>query len=141
MNLLEDRIATLLRRIHKVYYTAFKMSQGCNRLHLNCVHLLELVVQNPRRVDNLVAEVFVVSVTHIEGLSGEGVWLDLDIGLAHTVDKARFAHIRISSKENRPFIGVDGGKPAHMSSDLLQIRQRRPNFPDHGTNASHCSSL
>ena len=109
------------------------MGKRGDRLHLDCVHLLELVVEHPRGVDYLVAEVLVLGVADVERLGGEGVGLDLDVGLADAVDETRLPHVGIPRQENGPLVGVNRWQPTHMLPHLLQVPQRRADLPDHGT--------
>ena len=44
------------------------MGNGCNRLHLNGVHLLEGVVKNSGGIDDLIPEILVVQVTNEQAL-------------------------------------------------------------------------
>lgn len=48
MNLLNNRVSTLFRRINKVNNTTLQMSQSSNRLHFNCIHFIQTVIKNSR---------------------------------------------------------------------------------------------
>lgn len=65
--------------------TTLEVSQGGHRLHLDGVHFLQLMVEDPRRIDDLVPDVVVLHVTDVQGLGGEGVRLHFDVGLAEAV--------------------------------------------------------
>ena len=58
------RVPALFTEIHKVQNTTFQMSQGGDALHLNCVHILEGVIQDTRGINNLPSEVFIVKVAN-----------------------------------------------------------------------------
>ncbi len=61
------------------------MGKCCDRLHLNGVPLLQGPVQQTRTVNNLPADFFVVCVADIQGLGGERVGLDFEVGVGDMV--------------------------------------------------------
>lgn len=117
------------------------MGQGSDGLHLDCVHLFELVVEDARGVDDLEAETVVVGVTDVEGLGGEGVGLDFHVGLADRVDEAGLADIGVASHQDGSFVGVDGGQSAHMFPHFLEVGEGGGDLPDHGAHPAQSSSL
>ena len=72
----------------------YKSSVGLHSsLHLDGVALLEGVVEDARRVDDLPPQILVVGVAHEERLGGEGVGLHLHISSRDLVDEAGLANI------------------------------------------------
>ena len=86
------------------------MRQSRDELHLDGVPVLHWVVQDTRSVHHLPAEILAVSVSYIQRLGGEGVWLDLHVSSGDLVYEARLANVRDSCDQQSPFVGVDGGK-------------------------------
>lgn len=141
MDLFEDGVPALLTRVHYIDYAAFQVGEGCDWLHLDSVHLFELVVKNARGIDDLVPEVAVFGVAYVEGFGGEGVGLDFNVGFAEAVYEARFAYVGVTCQQNSPFVGVDGGQSAHMFPDFLEVCEWGGYFSDHGAHPSKCSSF
>lgn len=83
------------------------MCQGSDRLHLDCVHFLQLVVEDPRGVDYLKTEIVVVSVADIQSLGCEGIGLHFHVSSADAVDEAGLAHVGVTGQENCAFVRVD----------------------------------
>lgn len=100
------------------------MGNGSDTLHLDGVHLLERVVENTGGIDGLEAQILVVEVTDEEGLGGESVGLDVDVGPGDGTEETRLAHVRVSADEQGAGIGVDGRKTAEMLADLVEVEQR-----------------
>ena len=101
------------------------MSQCSDGLHLNGVTLIERVVEDTWRVDDLPAGILVVSVAHEEVLSGEGVWLHVHIGVGNIIDEARFADIREACDDESTRVRVDCGQTRQMLPDLFKVAQGR----------------
>lgn len=100
------------------------MSQSGDTLHLNGVHLLQRVVQNTRRVDDLPSQVLVIQMTNEQRLGGEGVRLDIHVRAGDLVNEGRFADVGVSTDDEGSGIGVDGGETGDMLTDLLEVRKR-----------------
>ena len=97
----------------------FKSSIGLHSsLHLDGVALLEGVVEDARRVDDLPPQILVVGVAHEERLGGEGVGLHLDVRTRYLVDEARLAHVGEAGDQDGPRVRVDGGKTTEVLADL-----------------------
>lgn len=141
VDLLENRVAALFGGVDHVDHTALQVGQSSDGLHLDCIHLFELVVQDARGVDDLEPETVVVGVADVEGLGGEGVGLHLHVGLADGVDEAGLADVGVASHQDGAFVGVDGGQSAHMFPHFLQVRERGGDLPDHGAHPAQSSSL
>lgn len=141
MDLLEHRVPALLGRIHEVYHAALEVGQGSDRLHFDCVHFLELVVQDARGVDYLETQVVELGVADVQSLGGEGVGLDLDVRPADAVDEAGFADVGVAGEQNGALVGVYGGQPRHMFPHLLEVRQRRPDLADHSAHPTQSRPL
>jgi len=122
-DLLLHRVATLLREVHKVENAGPEVGEGGDGLHLDGVARLQGVVKNSRGVDDLPPEVLVVHVAHEEGLGGEGVGLDVNVGPGHLVHEAGLAHVRVAGDEEGAGVGVDGGETGHVLPDLVQVGQ------------------
>ena len=141
MDLFKDGVPALLTGIHYVDNATFEMGEGCHWLHLDCVHFFELVVKNSRGIDDLVPEVAVLGVADVEGLGGEGVGLDLNVGFAEAVDEAGLSNIGVAGQQNGPLVGVDGGQSPHMFPDFLEVGEWGGYFSDHGAHPSKGSSF
>ena len=99
--------------------TKFKSSIGFHSsLHLDGVALLERVVEDARRVDDLPPQILVVGVAHEERLGGEGVGLHLDVRARYLVDEARLAHVGKAGDQDGPGIWIDGGKTTEVLANL-----------------------
>ena len=92
--------------------------QCVSSLHLDGIPLLERVVQDARRVDDLPPQVLVIGVPHEERLGGEGVGLHLDVGARYLVDEARLADVGEAGYQDGPRVRVDGWKTTEMLTDL-----------------------
>lgn len=141
MNLFQDWVSTLFWRIDHIDNTTFQVSQSGDRLHLNCVHFLKIVVQNSWRIYNLISKIVMFSVPDVECFSCEGIRLNLYIGSADTVNKTWFSDIRIASNENSSFIGIDGRQTCHMFPHFLQIGKWRSYFSDHCAHSTQSCSF
>mmetsp|Transcript_7346 Transcript_7346/g.8827 ORF Transcript_7346/g.8827 Transcript_7346/m.8827 type:complete len:333 (-) Transcript_7346:321-1319(-) len=122
-DLLIDRVATRFRNIEQKQNCRVQMGQGSDGLHLNSVSLVERVVQNTWRVDDLPARVLVVGVTHEQVLRRESVRLHVHVGIRDIVDKGGFADIGEASDDQSARIGVDRGQSAQMLAHFLQVAQ------------------
>lgn len=116
-----DRVPTLLTQIHKVQNTTLQMCQCRNTLHLDRIHLLQRVVQNPGRIDHLPPQVLVIEMADEERLGGERIGLDVDVGTGDFVDEGRFSDIRVAADEERAGVGVDGGQTGYVLPDLFEV--------------------
>jgi hypothetical protein len=76
------------------------MGQGGDRLHFDCVPLIQRSVQNSWRVNTLNPDILKVSMTYIKILCREGHGADLDIGSGEFVDQTRFSNIWETKEEN-----------------------------------------
>ena len=81
------------------------------------------MVQDPRSVHHLPAQVAVVQVTHKQGLGGEGVRLDLHVSSRDLVHEAGLAHVGEPADEDGASVGVNGGQPCEVLPHLLQVLQ------------------
>ena len=99
------------------------MSQGSDGLHLDRVPLFQGMVKDTGRVNNLPTQVLVVSVTHVQGLGGEGIRLNLDVGSGDLVDEAGLANVGEAADEQSPGVRVDGRQTAQMLSDLIKKKK------------------
>lgn len=119
-NLLLNGVPTCLRNINHVKNTSLEMGKSSDTLHLDGVHTVDVVIQDTGGVNHLPLDVVVVGVSHEKGLSGEGIWLDLHIGMRDIVDEAGLAHIGETAQQDGPGEGVDRGESAKMLSYLLE---------------------
>lgn len=97
------------------------MSEGSDTLHFDRVHLLEGVVEDSGRVDDLPAEVLVVHVADEKTLGREGVGLNVDVGAGDLVDERRLSDVRVAADEEGTGGRVDGGETRHVLADLLEV--------------------
>ena len=100
------------------------MRYRCNRLHLDCVHLLQRVVEDTWGIDRLKPQHFVVEVSNEEGFGSECIWLYIDIRSRDVFEKARFAHVRVAADQERPSVGIDSWQTTQMLAYLFKIQQR-----------------
>lgn len=63
------------------------MGHSSDTLHLDGVHLLQWVIKDSRRIDDLPSEILVIQVANEQGFCGEGVGLNIDIGTGDFVHK------------------------------------------------------
>ncbi len=82
-----DSIATLFTQIHEIEDSTLQMSQRRNTLHLNRVHILQRVIQDTGRIDDLPSKVFIIQMSHKEGFCGKSVGLDVNVGPSDFVDE------------------------------------------------------
>ena len=94
-----DTIAALLAEIHKVQNTAFEMRKSSDTLHLDGVHFLERVVEDPRGIDDLPSQVLVVEVTDKKRLGRERVRLHINVRTRDLVDEGRLSNVGIPADE------------------------------------------
>ena len=118
-----DRIAALLRQVHKVHDGAPEVGEGRDGLHLDRVHLFERVVEHAGRVDDLPPEVLVVHVPDKERLGRERVRLHVDIGPRDLVDERALADVGVAADQQRPRVGVDRGQTRNVLPDLFEVGQ------------------
>ena len=71
----------------------------------------------------LPSQVFVVGVSDIQTLGGEGIGLNLNISSGDLVNEAGLANIRKSCDEECPGIRVNSRQSRQMLTDLLQVLQ------------------
>jgi len=116
-------VAALLREIHKVEDAGAQVGQGSDGLHLDRVAVLERVVEDTGRVDDLPAEVLVVHVADKERLGSEGVGLDVDVGTRDLVHERRLADVGETCDEERARVGVDRRQTRQMLAHLLEVRE------------------
>jgi len=112
------------------------MSQCSDSLHLNGVSLIQRVVENTWRVDDLPPCVLVVCVAHKQVLCREGVRLHVDISIGDIVDEAGLANIWEASDDESPRVRVNRWQPAQMLSDLFKVAERRLEFLNQGASST-----
>ena len=87
-NLLIDSVATCLGDIEQEEDGCIEMSKGRDCLHFNRIALVKGMVQHTWGVNHLPTRVLVISVTHEQVLSCEGVGLNINISIRNVVDEA-----------------------------------------------------
>mmetsp|Transcript_62137 Transcript_62137/g.173586 ORF Transcript_62137/g.173586 Transcript_62137/m.173586 type:complete len:234 (-) Transcript_62137:293-994(-) len=122
--LLFDGVTTLFRRIAKVQDTASQVRQGNNCLHFNSVTFLQRMIQNTRGINDLPAQVLIVTVPYEERFGSKCVWLDIDVTTGNLVHKARFSNIGQPAHQQSTGVGVQSRKARKMLSDLFQVSKR-----------------
>ena len=100
------------------------MRDGGYTLHLDRIHLLERMVEDPRGINRLEAEVLVIEVPDVQRLCRECVRLDIDIRPSHSLQERTLPDVGIPAYNKRTGIRVDTRQPAQVLSNLLEIRKR-----------------
>lgn len=108
------------------------------RLHL---HVLQGVIKNTRGVDTLESEILVVEMSNEQGLGGECIGLNIDVGardgwhkvsmrqglvaglLKLTAKEGTLADVGEAGNKKSPGVGVDRGQTAQMLSNLLEVEE------------------
>lgn len=67
------------------------------------------MVKDSGGVDDLEPQIVELGVANVKGLGCEGVRLDFNVGSADAVNKTGLAHIGVSSEEDGPLVGINGG--------------------------------
>lgn len=65
------------------------------------------MIENSGRINDLPAQVLVVSVSNVQTLCGEGVRLDFNVGARNLIDETGFADIREARHQDGPSVGVN----------------------------------
>eukprot|EP00760_Papus_ankaliazontas_P018925 PhM_4_TR17767/c0_g1_i1/m.843 len=105
-----DGVAARTAQVHEVHDRRLEVGQRRDGLHLDDVALVEAVVEDTGRVDDLPRQVLVVGVANVERLRREGVRLHLNVRARDLVDEARLTHGREATHEHRAGVGVDAGE-------------------------------
>jgi len=99
------------------------MRKSCDTLHLDRVHFLEWVVEDPRGIDDLPSQVLVVEVTNEKRLGRKRVRLYVYVRTCDLVDEGRLSDVGIPADKQSPRVGVNRGKTGHMLPDLLEVSE------------------
>lgn len=140
-DLLFDGISASLGYINEVEDASVQMSKSCDTLHFDSVTFIEGVIEHSWGIDDLPSGVLVVGVTYEQGLGGESVGLDIDVGISNVVHEGGFTDIRITCDDKCPGISIDLRQSTHVLSDFFKIGQTALKFLDESTNSTECSSL
>ena len=97
------------------------MCQCSNTLHLNCVHILQWVVQDSGSIDHLPAKVFIIQMAHEERFGGESIGLYVDVCAGNFVDERGFSDVWVATNEEGPGIWVYGGKARDVLANLFEV--------------------
>lgn len=97
------------------------MRQRRNTLHLNRIHILQRMIQNPRCVNNLPSHISIIQVSNEEGFGGESVGLDIDVCACNFVDERGFSDVGVSADEKSASGGVNGGETGDVLTDLFEV--------------------
>lgn len=100
------------------------MSEGGDGLHLDDVHILDIVIQNTRGIDDLPSKVLVIGVSNVQSLGRERVRRRLDISPGNLVHERTLADVGESTDDQGSGVGIDSGQTVQMLSNLLQEFQR-----------------
>mmetsp|Transcript_56924 Transcript_56924/g.123174 ORF Transcript_56924/g.123174 Transcript_56924/m.123174 type:complete len:205 (-) Transcript_56924:135-749(-) len=95
------------------------------------------MIQNTRGVDHLPSDVVVVQMPNEEGLRGEGIRLNVNVGVGHDVHERGFAHVWVASKDQSPRGRIDGRQPSQMLPHLFKVRERAGELLCNGAHAAH----
>lgn len=99
------------------------MGNGSDGLHLNCIHLLQRMVEDSGSVDGLETEVLVVEVTDEQTLRRECVRLHINIRSGNALQEAGLSNIGIAANQQRSRVRVDGGQTTQMLADLVKVQE------------------
>ena len=135
-DLLVDGVVALAAGVDEEEDGGLEMRQRSDRLHLDGVAVLDRVVQNARRVDDLPANVRVVHVTEEERFRGERVRLHVHVRSGHCVHEARLPHVRKPAQDQGAISRVDGRKTVHVLAHLLQVAERGVQLLQDGAHAT-----
>lgn len=124
-DLLGDRVSAGLRNVDEEEDAGVQVGQRGNGLHFDRVLLLERMVQDSWRIDDLPAEVVVIGVPNEERFGGEGVRLNFDVRSGDLVNEARLSDVGKSRDEERSRVRVDRRQARQVLANLLQVAQRR----------------
>ena len=83
------------------------MFERAGGLPLDVVALGFRPVEQPRRVDQLIADVVAFDVADLDALGGKGVLRDLVSRVGHVVDEGRFADVRVPRDDDGGLVGPD----------------------------------
>lgn len=119
-----NSVATLLGKIHEVEDGGSQVSDSSDGLHLNGVHLLKRVIENTWGIDGLEAEVLVIEVADEQGLGGESVWLNIDIGSGDTSQERGLSDVWITADQEGSGVWVYRWETSQMLADLIQVQER-----------------
>jgi len=100
------------------------MGECSDGLHFDRVSLIQRVIQNTGRINNLPARIFIIRMTHEQALRSESIRLHINIGISHIINQTRFTNIRIARQNERARIGINARQPSQMLPHLLQIAKR-----------------
>ena len=117
------------------------MGNSGDRLHFNGVHLLQRVVENTGGIDGLEAQVLVIEVTNEQGLGGESIGLDIDIGAGDVFQEAGLSDVGVTADQKSAGVGVDRGQTTQMLANLLQVDKRIFQATTDGGHATERSAL
>lgn len=115
-----DCVAALFGEIHKVETGSSQVGERGDGLHLNDVHVLDIVIQNTRGIDNLPSKVLVIGVSDVQRLGGERVRRSLDIGTGDLVHERTLADVGETTDDQRSSVGIDRGQTVQVLSNLFQ---------------------
>jgi hypothetical protein len=141
LNLGLHGVSTLLRQIDKVHDRRAQVGNGGNRLHLNGVHLLQGVVENSGGVDSLESKVLVVEMSNVQGLGGESVRLNVDIGASDALEETGLSDVGVSTDQEGTGVGVNGRKTSQVLTDLLEVLKGTLKTLGDGGHTSQTSTL
>ena len=140
-NLLLYGVAASLRDVHEEQDAGIEMRESGHSLHFDRVSLVQLMIQDAGRVDNLVARHLVLGVTDEQTLSCERVRLHIDVRARHVVDQARLTNVGETRQDERPRVGVNTGQSTKMLSHFFKVAQTGLELLDESAHATESSSL
>lgn len=81
------------------------------------------MVKDTRSINCLESQVLIVEMSDEQALSGESIWLDIDISSGNALQETRLSDIRITADQERAGVWVDRWKTAQMLSNLVKIQK------------------
>jgi len=102
-----QRVATVAGGVDDKQDRVGQMFDRAGGLSLDVVALVLGAVEQPRRVDQLVANPVAVDVADLDATRGKGVLGDLVRGAGDVVDKGGFADVRVAGDHDGRLVGLD----------------------------------
>ena len=117
------------------------MRQCCDCLHLDCISLVEWVVQDSRCINYLPPSIFVIAVSYEQILRRESPVLDVNVGIGHVVYEGGLSDVGETCHDESPGVGVDRRQSREMLADFFQIRERGLQLLHQGAGSTESCSL
>mmetsp|Transcript_76981 Transcript_76981/g.124578 ORF Transcript_76981/g.124578 Transcript_76981/m.124578 type:complete len:257 (+) Transcript_76981:289-1059(+) len=97
------------------------MRKSRDSRHLDGVTVLQRMIQDSRRVDDLPLHVVVVQVADKQRLCGESIGLHIHICLGHNVHEGGLAYVWVARQDQGPRRWIDRRQAPQVLPDLLEV--------------------